>query len=39
VSHVNCPVADPPVRKILAGRHLIADLTPPYGKVLHDHLA
>jgi acetoacetate decarboxylase len=39
VPHVNCPVADLPVRKVLSGRHLIADLTLPYGKVLHDYLA
>jgi acetoacetate decarboxylase len=39
VPHVNCRVADLPVRKILYGRHLIADLTLPYGKVLHDYLA
>lgn len=39
VPHVNCRVADLPVRKILFGRHLIADLTLPYGEVLHDYLA
>lgn len=39
VPHVNCRVADLPVRKILYGRHLIADLTLPYGEVLHDYLA
>lgn len=39
VPHVNCRVADLPVRKILHGRHMIADLTLPYGKVLHDYLA
>jgi acetoacetate decarboxylase len=39
VPHVNCRVADLPVRKLLFGRHLIADLTLPYGKVLHDYLA
>src|SRR3984957_19595040 len=39
VPHVNCRVADLPVRKILFGRHLIADLTLPYGHVLHDYLA
>jgi acetoacetate decarboxylase len=26
------------VRKILYGQHLCADLTLPYGKVLHDYL-
>lgn len=39
VPHVNCRVADLPVRKILYGRHLIADLTLPYGEVLHDYIA
>lgn len=39
VPHSNCRVADLPVRKILYGRHLIADLTLPYGHVLHDYLA
>ena len=39
VPHVNCRVADLPVRKILFGRHVIADLTLPYGEVLHDYLA
>ncbi len=39
VPHVNCRVADLPVRKILFGRHIIADLTLPYGQVLHDYLA
>jgi acetoacetate decarboxylase len=39
VPHVNCRVADLPVRKILFGRHIIADLTLPYGEVLLDYLA
>ena len=39
VPHVNCRVADLPVRKIMFGRHIIADLTLPYGEVLHDYLA
>lgn len=38
VPHVNAPVADLPVRKILGGQHFIADLTLPYGRVLHDYL-
>jgi len=38
VPHVNCRVADQPVRKVLFGRHLIADLTLPYGEVLLDYL-
>jgi acetoacetate decarboxylase len=39
VPHANCRVADLPVRRILFGRHIIADLTLPYGRVLHDYLA
>jgi acetoacetate decarboxylase len=39
VPHVNAPVADLPVRKVLGGSHFIADLTLPYGRVLYDYLA
>lgn len=39
VPHVNAPVADLPVRNVLGGLHFIADLTLPYGRVLHDYLA
>ncbi|GAN81377.1 acetoacetate decarboxylase [Acidocella aminolytica] len=39
VPHANCRLADLPVRKILRGAHLCADLTLPYGRVLHDYLA
>jgi acetoacetate decarboxylase len=38
-AHVNAPVADLPVRKVLGGLHFIADLTLPYGRVLHDYRA
>jgi len=38
VPHVNAPVADFPVRKIVGGSHTIADLTLPYGRVLVDYL-
>lgn len=38
IPHVNAPVADLPIRKIVTGRHFIADLTLPYGQVLHDYL-
>jgi acetoacetate decarboxylase len=37
-SHVNAPIADLPVRKIIGGNHFIADMTLPYGKVEHDYL-
>ena len=36
---VNAPVADLPVRSVLGGLHFIADLTLPYGRVLHDYKA
>jgi acetoacetate decarboxylase len=38
IPHVNAPVADLPVRRVLGGTHRIADLTLPYGVVLHDYL-
>ncbi|QXX74774.1 acetoacetate decarboxylase [Methylovirgula sp. HY1] len=39
VPHVNAPVADLPVRRVVAAHHFIADLTLPYGRVLYDYLA
>ena len=36
--HVNAPVADLPVKKIVTGLHFTADLTLPYGRVLYDYL-
>jgi acetoacetate decarboxylase len=39
VPHVNAPVADLPVRRVVGALHYIADLTLPYGKVVHDYLA
>jgi acetoacetate decarboxylase len=38
VPHVNAPVADLPVRRIIGAHHFIADLTLPYGRILHDYL-
>ncbi len=38
VPHVNAPVADLPVRRIIGAHHFIADLTLPYGRVVHDYL-
>jgi acetoacetate decarboxylase len=38
VPHVGAPVADLPVRKIIGASHFIADLTLPYGRVVHDYL-
>ena len=39
IPHVNAPVADLPIKSIVGGRHFIADLTLPFGRVLHDYLA
>lgn len=38
IPHVNAPVADLPIRKIVGGRHFVADLTLPFGRVVHDYL-
>ncbi len=38
VSHVNAPVGDFPVRHIVGAHHFIADLSLPYGRVIHDYL-
>ena len=38
IPHVNAPVADLPVKRIIGGKHIIADLTLPYGRVLHNYL-
>lgn len=38
IPHVNAPVADLPVRRIIGAHHFIADLTLPYGRVLFDYL-
>jgi acetoacetate decarboxylase len=37
VPHVNAPVADLPVRKVIGAHHFIADLTLPYGRVIYDY--
>lgn len=37
IPHVNAPVADFPVRKVIGARHFVADLTLPYGRVVHDY--
>lgn len=39
VPHVHAPVADLPVREIVEGQHILADMTLPYGRVVHDYLA
>lgn len=38
VPHVNAPVSDLPVKKIIHGMHFIADVTLPYGRVIYDYL-
>jgi acetoacetate decarboxylase len=37
-SHVNAPLADLPVRKVISGSHFIADMSLPYGKIEYDYL-
>lgn len=36
--HINAPVADFPIRRMLGGKHFLADITLPYGRVLYDYL-
>src|SRR5713226_3300564 len=37
VPHVNAPVADLPVHRIVGAHHFLADLTLPFGRVVHDY--
>jgi acetoacetate decarboxylase len=37
VPHVNAPVADFAVRRVIGAHHFLADLTLPYGGVVYDH--
>ena len=37
IPHVNAPMADLPVRRVLGAHHFIADLTLPYGRVAYDY--
>lgn len=39
IPHVNARTADLPVRKVIGGKHIKADLTLPHGYVLHDYRA
>ena len=38
IPHVNAPVADLPVQSVNNGIHFIADITLPYGRVIHNYL-
>jgi acetoacetate decarboxylase len=38
VPHRGAPVADLPVKKVIRGLHVIADLTLAYGRVMYDYL-
>ena len=38
-SHALAPLAELPVLEIVSGTHIVADLTLPLGKVVHDYLA
>ena len=37
VPHVNAPVADLPVRRVVNAHHFVADLTLPFGRVVYDY--
>jgi acetoacetate decarboxylase len=37
VPHVNAPVADFPVRRVVGAHHFVADVTLPYGRVVYDY--
>jgi acetoacetate decarboxylase len=39
IPHVNCRVADLPVKRIVGGRNMVVDFVLPFGRVLHDYLA
>jgi len=39
VPHVNCRLADLPVKRVVGGRHMVVDFVLPYGRVLHDYLS
>ncbi len=39
VPHVNAPVVDLPVRKVIGGLHFVADPTLPHGRVMHVYLS
>lgn len=36
--HANAPATSLPVRSVLPGKHFRADISLPYGKILHDYL-
>ena len=38
VPHVNAPVADLPVKKVIGASHILSDLTLPYAEVIYDYI-
>eukprot|EP01100_Stratorugosa_tubuloviscum_P007259 TRINITY_DN303_c0_g5_i1.p1 TRINITY_DN303_c0_g5~~TRINITY_DN303_c0_g5_i1.p1 ORF type:complete len:531 (-),score=225.77 TRINITY_DN303_c0_g5_i1:92-1684(-) len=38
IEHVNAPACNLPVKKVITGKHYLADITLPYGRVLYDYL-
>lgn len=38
IPHVNAPVADLPVKRVIGAHHFLADLTLPYGRIAFDYL-
>jgi len=37
VPHVNAPVADFPVKRVVGADHFLAGLTLPFGRVVHEY--
>ncbi len=38
IPNAEAPVAELPVKKVIGGMHFVADMTLPYGRVLHDYI-
>jgi acetoacetate decarboxylase len=38
IPHVNAPVGDLPVKRIVGGKHFLGNLTLPHGRVLYDYI-
>jgi acetoacetate decarboxylase len=36
--HINAPTGALPVRRVISGKHFLADIILPYGNVIHDYL-
>lgn len=38
IPHVNAPVGDLPIKRIVGGKHFLGNLTLPHGRVLYDYI-